>query len=38
LRTHLAQLRKLTRRDPIDSIRLKRRIARRVLDAGGYAA
>jgi alkylation response protein AidB-like acyl-CoA dehydrogenase len=38
LRTQLAILRKLTRRDPIDSIRLKRRIARRLLEAGGYAA
>jgi alkylation response protein AidB-like acyl-CoA dehydrogenase len=38
LRAQMATLRKLTRRDAIDSIRLKRRIARRVLDAGGYAA
>jgi alkylation response protein AidB-like acyl-CoA dehydrogenase len=38
LRTHLALARALSERDPIDSIHLKRRIARRVLDAGGYVA
>lgn len=36
LRTQLAILRKLARRDPINSIALKRRIAQRVLAAGGY--
>jgi alkylation response protein AidB-like acyl-CoA dehydrogenase len=36
LRTQLAILRKLTRRDPVDTIHLKRRIAARVLEAQGY--
>jgi hypothetical protein len=36
LRTQLAILRKLTRRDPVDTIHLKRRIAARVLEARGY--
>jgi hypothetical protein len=38
LRTQLAVLRRLTRRDPVDSLALKRRIAARVVEAGGYAA
>jgi alkylation response protein AidB-like acyl-CoA dehydrogenase len=38
LRTQLAVLRRLTRRDPVDSLALKRRIAARVVKAGGYAA
>jgi alkylation response protein AidB-like acyl-CoA dehydrogenase len=36
LRTQLAILRKLTRRDPVDTVHLKRRIAARVLEAQGY--
>ena len=36
LRTQLAILRKLTRREPVDTIHLKRRIAQEVLQAGGY--
>ncbi|HMA37852.1 MAG TPA: acyl-CoA dehydrogenase family protein [Chloroflexia bacterium] len=37
LRTQLAILGKLVQREPVDTIQLKRRIAQRVLDAGGYA-
>jgi hypothetical protein len=37
LRTQLAVLRKLTRRDPINLVGLKRRIAARVIEARGYA-
>jgi alkylation response protein AidB-like acyl-CoA dehydrogenase len=37
LRAQLAILRKLARREPIDTIHLKRRIARAMLEAGGYA-
>ncbi|MFO7171341.1 MAG: acyl-CoA dehydrogenase family protein [Bacillota bacterium] len=37
LRTQLAILRKLGRRDPINRVALGRRIAQRVLAAGGYA-
>ena len=36
LSAQLAVLRKLTRRDPVDTVHLKRRIAARVLEAGGY--
>lgn len=36
LRTQMAVLRRLTRRDPIDSIATKRRIAARVLEAEKY--
>jgi hypothetical protein len=36
LRTQMAILRKLTRRDPVDTIHLKRRIAERVLEALEY--
>ncbi len=38
LRTSLALLDKLTRRDPVNSVALKRGIARRMVDGGGYAA
>ena len=37
LRTQLAVLRKLTRREPINLVALKRRIAGRVIEARGYA-
>ncbi len=37
LRTQLTILRKLTRRDPANTVGLKRRIAGRVLAAGGYS-
>ena len=37
LRTLLAALRRFLRYAPVDTIRLRRRIAERVLDAGGYA-
>jgi alkylation response protein AidB-like acyl-CoA dehydrogenase len=36
LRTQMAILRKLTRRDPVDTIHLKRRIAERVLETQEY--
>jgi len=36
LQQQLGILRKLTRRDPVDTVHLKRRIAQRVLEAGGY--
>ncbi|HEV8636719.1 MAG TPA: acyl-CoA dehydrogenase family protein [Chloroflexota bacterium] len=38
LRTQLAVLRKLTRREPINVLGLKRRIAARVIEARGYTA
>ncbi len=37
LRTSLTMLRKLTRREAVNSVALKRRIAQRLLAAGGYA-
>ena len=37
LRTQLALLRKLARREPLNTIALKRRIAQRVIEAGGLA-
>jgi alkylation response protein AidB-like acyl-CoA dehydrogenase len=36
LRTSLAVLRRFTKRDPVDTIALRRKIAARVLDAGRY--
>jgi butyryl-CoA dehydrogenase len=36
LRTHLALLRRLTRRDPVDTIALRRQIAARVIEQGRY--
>src|SRR5205814_917534 len=36
LQAQLGALRKLARREPVDTVHLKRRIAQRVLDAGGY--
>jgi len=36
LRTHLALLRRLTRRDPVDTIALRRQVAARVIEQGKY--
>jgi hypothetical protein len=36
LRTHLALLRRLTRRDAVDTIALRRQVAARVIEQGKY--
>ena len=36
LRTQIAVLRRLTRRDPVDTIALRRQIAARVIEQGKY--
>ena len=38
LRAHLSTLRRFTRRDAVDTIALRRRIAARVIQQGKYAA